>query len=155
MLWLKSRKDNLVGREDVAQFFNMYRGKQNKLIINEPSFRVAHLGKFLYIQVTPIVNTSIVFLEHEEGTEIVVLDHLDKIINRVINPFISPSSILSKGRLVVEDKQEEYSRHLQEEIEVEVFIQSVYDNMTGEVEKIRYIHNTWNMSKTLVYDLVR
>lgn len=129
----------------------MYRGKKKKLLHNSGKFKAVSIDDKLYLQVNPLFKTSVLFIEKEEGTEVVFL-HNDKLIESFIHPFIKPSQIIDKGRIIADKDKDYFKEILKNHIGIDFYTDEEYKNLNS-VEKTFYVDKTWDLSHTLVYDL--
>lgn len=156
MNWLASlspkRNISLSRREQTLQYFSMYRGKRNKFLLNTRDFKIIQIKDELFIEVRPLMGTSVIFLEDKEGTKICLV-RKDKVINEFIHPFIKPSMIIDKGGLIPDLHKERYSKKFKKDFDIEFYDESTYNKLNA-VEKLYYVEKTWDLSHTLVYKLL-
>lgn len=156
MNWLESlspkRNINLSKREQTIEYFSMYRGKGNKFLLSTKDFKVIQIKNLLFLEVRPLVGTSIIFLEDKEGTKICLVRE-DKIVNEFIHPFIKPSMIIDRGGLIPDSQKEHYAKKFKKEFDVEFYDEKVHNNLNA-VEKFYYVEKTWDLSHTLIYTIL-
>lgn len=148
----KKRLPNLAGRQSITKFFKMYRGSTKKLLYDKEVIKAVTIKNNLFIQVTPLINTSILFVERDNGTEILILCN-DSIIGRFDHPYIKPSQIIDKGRLIRDADKKHFQEVIEEDVGIEMFSQEKYDFLDSISKKL-YKNSTWDLSHTLVYDIL-
>lgn len=155
MNWLESlfpeRNINLSKRDQSIEYFSMYRGKKKKVLLSKSKFKVLQLKDLLILEVNPLINTSVIFLE-DEGTRIVLVRD-DKVIDEFIHPFIKPSMIVDNGGLIPDAFKNKYKELIEEEFNISFFDQKEY-NKLNSVEKLYYVEKTLDLSHVIVYKLL-
>lgn len=155
MNWLQSlfpeRNVNLSKREQSIEYFSMYRGKKKKVLLSKSKFKVLQLKDLLILEVNPLINTSVIFLE-DEGTRIVLVRD-DKVIDEFIHPFIKPSMIVDNGGLIPDAFKNKYKELIEEEFNISFFDQKEY-NKLNSVEKLYYVEKTLDLSHVIIYKLL-
>jgi hypothetical protein len=149
----KLRSPNVVGRRESQIYMNMYRGKNRKAIYNDVHLKAIDIDEYLYIEVKPLFNSSIVFVEHEDGTEVVHLVN-DIKINSFIHPFIKPRNIVSNGKLIPDELKAHFKEILATSFEGDFWTQEKFDKL-DDVNKTYFVDKCWDMSHTLVYKIIR
>lgn len=155
MSWLQSlfpeRNINLSKRDQSIEYFSMYRGKKKKVLLSKSKFKVLQLKDLLILEVNPLINTSVIFLE-DEGTKIVLVRD-DKVIDEFIHPFIKPSMIVDNGGLIPDAFKDKYKELIEEEFNISFFDQKEY-NKLNSVEKLYYVEKTLDLSHVIIYKLL-
>lgn len=133
----------------------MYRGKGKKLLHGSAKLKAVSIENHLFIQVNPIINSNILFVERSEGTEVVLVNQ-GNVLESFIHPFIKPSSIINSGsgKLIPEKDHSTFKNMLSKELEIEFFDHLVHSSLSS-VEKPFYVDKTWDITRTLVFDLIR
>lgn len=129
----------------------MYRGKNKKAVLTNKNFKVLQIEDTLILQVTPLVNTSVIFLEDIEGTKIVLIRD-QTVINEIIHPFIKPSMIVDSGGLIPDALKDKYKSIIEKEFDIKFYDQKEYDKLNA-VERIYYVEKTIDISHLLIYKL--